>query len=104
MRFITKKNRSIPSRSSSDWRKYIENNVEIFPQPFKFGAFIRYEYALQATAMAQTDVVFELIEKIKNIEERNAPHAHGYRSGKEVKEIAITELHKYLDTLKSYGI
>ncbi|MFA7307579.1 MAG: hypothetical protein WC026_13005 [Hyphomicrobium sp.] len=39
-------------KSQSDYKDYIEKRVEIFPQPFKFGSFVRYEHCLTACEMA----------------------------------------------------
>ena len=35
-----------------NYKDYIEERVEIFPQEFKFGSFIRYEHCLEACKMA----------------------------------------------------
>ncbi len=52
----------------ADYKQFIEENVEIFPNEFKFGSFIRYEHCHEACEMA---VESKLLAFLRYLDEKD---------------------------------
>jgi len=55
----------------TNYKKFIHDNTEIFPQQFKFGSFIRTEHAEEACKLAVKDSkALELLDSVISLQKK----------------------------------